>query len=109
MRIWDIPPENLCQPHLLGEHRELHAIWVVLTQNKKGYTHHPETLRWKSKLHALYDRHSLLVSEMKRRGFDHKSNLDKRLATGSTKQNEFVNSPEEQVKILKNKNCKCNV
>ena len=109
MRIWDIPPQNLCQSHLLGEHRELHAIWAILTQNKKGYAHHPETLRWKNKLHALYDRHSLLVSEMKRRRYDHKSNLDKRLATGSAKQNEFVNSPEEQVEILKNKNCKCNV
>ena len=109
MRIWDISPKNLCQLHLLGEHRELHAIWTILTQNKMGYAHHPETLRWKNKLHALYDRHSLLVSEMKRRGYHHKSDLDKRLAIGSTKQTEFINSLEEQVEILKNKKCKCNV
>ncbi len=32
MRIWDIPPKLLCRNHLLGEHRELHAIWSILTQ-----------------------------------------------------------------------------
>jgi hypothetical protein len=47
MRIWDIPPRALCRQHLLGEHRELHAVWAVLTQGKSGYSRHPETLRWK--------------------------------------------------------------
>ena len=36
MRIWDLKPEILCDKHLLGEHRELHAIWSVLTLNKTG-------------------------------------------------------------------------
>ncbi|MDE1843200.1 MAG: pyrimidine dimer DNA glycosylase [Thaumarchaeota archaeon] len=109
MRIWDIQPKNLCQLHLLGEHRELHAIWTILTQNKTGYARHPETLRWKNQLHALYNRHSLLVSEMKHRGYNHQSDLDKRLAVGSTKQTKFINSLEEQIEILKNKKCKCNI
>ncbi len=54
MRIWDLEPERLCRQHLLGEHRELHALWVILTQDKQGFSRHPETLRWRGKLQALY-------------------------------------------------------
>ena len=36
MRIWDIAAHKLCRNHLLGEHRELHAIWSILTTGKKG-------------------------------------------------------------------------
>ena len=57
MRIWDFPANKLCTKHLLGEHCELHALWNILTQNKSGYSRHPETLRWKGKLAALYLRH----------------------------------------------------
>jgi hypothetical protein len=41
MRIWDIPPVKLCLNHLLDKYRELHAIWMILTNNKKGYAIHP--------------------------------------------------------------------
>jgi hypothetical protein len=109
LRIWDIPPQKLCRQHLLGEHRELHAIWVVLTQNKLGYSRHPETLRWRGKLHALYIRHSLLVNEIKNRGYEHKSNLEKKLATGLKTQSEYVDSYDEQIRILKGKKCHCDV
>ena len=34
MRTWDIPPEKLCRQHLLGEHRELHAIWSIITKKE---------------------------------------------------------------------------
>src|SRR6185312_17174317 len=61
MRVWDLPPRILCRQHLLGEHLELHAIWAVLTKGRKGYSRHPETLRWKGKLKALYKRHELQV------------------------------------------------
>ena len=107
MRIWDIEPQKLCRQHILGEHRELHAIWSILTRNKKGYSLHPETLRWKGKLNALYFRHKKLVKEMKRRGYKHHSPLNRKLASGLSKQDVFVDLPEIQVKILKKKNCKC--
>ena len=68
MRIWDILPKKLCRNHLLGEHRELHAIWSVIVNGKTGYAKHPETLRWKGKLKALYCRHEALVIEMTARG-----------------------------------------
>ncbi len=64
MRVWDIEADILCNNHLLGEHREIHAIWMILTENKKGYSHHPETLRWKGKRLALYNRHETIVAEM---------------------------------------------
>lgn len=78
MRIWDISPAKLCKNHLLGEHRELHAIWAIITENKKGYSKHPETIRWVGKLGALYFRHEQLVKEMKDRGYNHHSPLDKK-------------------------------
>ena len=43
---------------------------------------HPETLRWVGKLAALFARHDALVEEMDRRGFTHRSPLDRRLAKG---------------------------
>jgi hypothetical protein len=109
MRIWDISPKKLCRNHLLGEHRELHAIWSVLVNGKKGYAHHPETLRWKGKLKALYGRHDALVVEMSNRGYRHRSPLEKRSATGSAKQTIYVNSPREQIVILRHKGCQCDV
>lgn len=109
MRIWDIPPEQLCRNHLLGEHRELHAIWSILINQKKGYAHHPETLRWKGKLKALYQRHELLVKEMCRRNYHHKTPLDKTLATGEEHQSVLIESVEQQRSLLKKKHCGCKV
>ena len=109
MRVWDIPPEKLCREHLLGEHREIHAIWSILTRGKKGYSKHPETLRWKRKLKALYLRHEAILKEMERRGYIHCSGIEKEFAKGKSKQEEYIDSPQEQVKILRNKKCGCRV
>lgn len=92
-----------------GEHQELHALWTILTQNKKGYSKHPETLRWYGKQKALYLRHEVLVREMTQRGYNHHSNLNKRFATGSAKQMEFVHGISEQNEILRKKNCECKI
>jgi hypothetical protein len=107
MRIWDLPLENLCRNHLLGEHRELHAIWAILTEGKKGYAHHPETLRWKGKLKALFQRHEDQVKEMTRRGYRHQSPLDEQLATGEAVQKEYTDSPQKQKGLLKDRGCGC--
>ena len=107
MRIWDLPVNHLCRKHLLGEHRELHAIWVVLTKNKKGYRNHPETKRWEGKLKALYKRHDEEVREMIERGYSHLSILDNNLATGEDIQEEMINSIQEQMELLKKKPCDC--
>jgi hypothetical protein len=107
MRIWDIEPRKLCRPHLLGEHRELHAIWTIITEQKKGYSLHPETIRWKGKLKALYFRHEKLVKEMKYRGYNHLSPLEKKFAIGKSKQDIFIDLPKQQIRLLKKKGCQC--
>lgn len=109
MRIWDIAPKKLCRNHLLGEHRELHAIWSVLTKNKKGYSRHPETLRWRGRLKALYLKHGEIVLDMKRRGYKHLSPLPAGLAKGASVQERLVDSLPRQREILKNKKCGCRV
>ncbi len=107
MRIWDIEPGRLCRSHLLGEHRELHCIWVVLTQGKKGYSRHPETLRWRGRLKALYLRHTALVNEMEQRGYNHYSPLEKNLAAGRAVQDIFIDTPRRQLALLAAKKCAC--
>jgi hypothetical protein len=107
MRIWDLAPQRLCRNHLLGEHRELHAIWSILTKAKKGYSRHPEVLRWNGRLKALYLRHQRLAAEMGKRGYRHKSPLDGKLATGLAKQDLHVDSYEDQIRNLKGKKCAC--
>lgn len=107
MRIWDLPTHQLCRKHLLGEHREIHAIWTILTTGRKGYTNHPETKRWKGKLAALYTRHEEQVKEMEKRKYQHKSPLDILLAVDQKTQDIFINSLEEQKEILNKKLCAC--
>lgn len=107
MRIWDLSPSILCRNHLLGEHRELHALWTVISKAKKGYSKHPETLRWVGKLKSLYIRHQNQVNEMRKRGYNHKSDLDKSLATGSSIQQEQIHTLAEQKEIIRDKHCGC--
>jgi uncharacterized protein YbgA (DUF1722 family) len=73
MRIWDISPGYLNRPSLLGEHRELHGIVSIIVNGKRGYSKHPETIRWAGYGWALQQRHKLLVAEMVLRGFNEKS------------------------------------
>jgi hypothetical protein len=107
VRIWDVAPADLCRQHLLGEHRELHGLWNILTRGLRGYAAHPETKRWEGKLAALYRRHEAQVTEMARRGYRHASPLDAALATGGDRQDAFVDSPEVQRRILASKSCEC--
>jgi hypothetical protein len=109
MRVWDIHPKHLCRKHLLAEHRELHGLWNILTKHggQGGYSRHPETLRWVGKTRALYERHEALVKEFERRGYNHLTPLDKKLANGKGGQEVFINTIAEQKKILKDKPCDC--
>jgi hypothetical protein len=104
MRIWDISPHRLCRQHLLGEHRELHGIYRIITEGR--HSSHPETRRWYGKAPALWVRHGLLVDEMIRRGYNHSSDLPDP-PEGELYQREFVNSEEEQYEILRSKECQC--
>lgn len=83
MRIWDVPCAQLSRQHLLGEHRELHALWSILQRLEAGepgvgYANHPETRRWLGHGPALWSRHEEQVAEMFRRGWRHQSPLQGR-------------------------------
>jgi hypothetical protein len=107
VRIWDVDVRLLCDRHLLGEHRELHAIWAVHTEHKRGYARHPETLRWHGRLAALYARHEAQVTEFARRGFRHASPLDHAHATGEAMQTECVDPLDVQLDRLAQLGCGC--
>lgn len=106
MRIWDVDAHILCRKHLLGEHRELHALVTILSEDKKAYRHHPETKRWEGKLAALKQRHEGLVEEMTHRGYNHASPIEMDFPDSGI-QTEFVDTLERQLEILKAKPCDC--
>ena len=74
MRSWHpIPPYEISNMRLNGEHNEIHGMMSSLLGNRKlnkrrGYHHHPETKRWQNRLHALIERHDRVAREMKIRG-----------------------------------------
>lgn len=113
MRIWDLPVECLCRKHLLGEHNECHAIFNIITKGLKGFAKHPETMRWRGKLAALYHQHYDIAFEMYRRGYHHKSELDAMLVDTkqSNIQNEQWQTTEKQIELLRARcpECKANM
>ena len=110
MRIWDLDPGFLSDKSLLGEHRELHGLFSIHINKKKGYARHPETLRWTSALTGLIKRHEILVSEMTLRGFNHQSPLDPLDLTPKPRTgkdlcwpDQFIDLPDGQFERLKEK------
>jgi uncharacterized protein YbgA (DUF1722 family) len=102
VRVWDINPGYLNRQSLLGEHRELHAIVSIIKNNKKGYSRHPETLRWMGFGWALNQRHRLLAEEMNLRGYVDRTPV--LLKTQFQKWPEvFVDPPAAQLSILAGK------
>jgi hypothetical protein len=78
MRMWMVNPRFMCRQHLLGEHAEIHMFIGVISRGKsvKGYLH-----KGFLEVHNLYDRHEELVEEMKRRGYNHQSDVEKKWRT----------------------------
>ncbi len=102
MRIWDLNPGYLNRQSLLGEHRELHGIVSIIKNNKKGYSRHPETIRWLQHGWAVRQRHQLLKSEMELRGYQDKSPVNLR-AKPNQWPDTFIDSPYQQFQIVKKK------
>lgn len=83
MRVWyPIPPICLDDKRLRGCHLEIHSIYSIITNNKRGYRNHPETKRWKNHLDALILVHEDIKDEMLKRGWKHRSPLVNNLVTG---------------------------
>jgi len=102
MRIWDVHPGYLSRQSLLGEHRELHGLVNILTQGKKGYSRHPETLRWVGFGWALKQRHALLAAEMALRGYQDKTPVLTRSGKAQWP-TIFIDLPHQQFQLLQKK------
>ncbi|PID77904.1 MAG: hypothetical protein CSB21_02935 [Deltaproteobacteria bacterium] len=102
MRIWDLNPGYLNRQSLLGEHRELHGIVSIITNNKKGYSKHPETLRWSGYGWALTARHKLLSAEMELRNFNERSPVNMNDNKGLWPP-DYIDEPVTQLHILAKK------
>ena len=102
MRIWDINPGYLNRQSLLGEHRELHGIVSIIKNHKKGYSNHPETLRWMGYGWALRQRHRLLAAEMWLRGYTDHSPVNLRSNVEQWPET-FIDPPHLQFELLKHK------
>lgn len=72
--MWNLNPRKLCDKHLLGEHKEMHQVVGSLNAGRsiKGHVEMGQL-----EVHNIRKRHDELVREMKNRGFNHKSPLDK--------------------------------
>jgi len=72
--MWSVPPEYLCDDHLLGEHKEMHQEGGTLLNHPHGEAvvmGHAKLGQVDTEL--LERRHEALVMEMERRGMDHSS------------------------------------
>ena len=70
-----VNPKIMCRQHLLGEHVEIHMFIGTLDKGKTvdGYLE-----KGLLEVHNLYSRHQELVEEMKLRGYNHHSDVDKK-------------------------------
>ena len=101
MRVWDVHPGYLSRKRLLGQHAEIHGVWSVLTKAHQGYSHHPETKRWRDQLPWLAQVHNLTAAEMQLRGFNHHSPV----GPGGEPLDglKYVDSPFRQFVLLRDK------
>ena len=78
MRMWGVDPKLMCRKHLLGEHVEMHmfAGTILADRSLKGFLS-----KGLLETHSLRKRHRFLVREMKRRGYNHRSELPSFIVT----------------------------
>lgn len=105
MRIWHeslIP--NLCVKHLVACWRESLGAYSIITQGKKGYSNHPATQEFAQCPEQLYDVLVQLKHEAECRGYKFKE-LPSRIVFGGDRKP--WQSREEQIQVLKTKQCAC--
>lgn len=104
MRIWTIQPNKLCKNHLLGLWREALGCYQIITQDKSGYSNHPQTKQYADCPEKLHKVMSNVRQEMLNRGWNPKP-LPERVEYGGKEKVWQTN--EEQLKVLKDKGCEC--
>ena len=103
MRVWDVSPGYLNRQSLLGEHRELHGLHSILVHGKKGYSRHPETVRWVGCLTGLARRHACLAAEMALRGYTDRTWIASSGSSRVSWPRDFVTPPLGQYELLRSK------
>lgn len=73
MRMWMVPPETMCNRHLLGEHVETHMLAGSLRCGRSIQGFLDKGLLEPA---VLQQRHDVLAREMRRRGMQHASPLE---------------------------------
>lgn len=73
MRIWGVDPSLMCKAHLLGEHREMHALISMVRLGTKQKQLEAHCRLQQVAIHEIYDRHEVLAQEISRRGWNHKT------------------------------------
>jgi len=73
--MWMTDPKIMCRKHLLGEHVEIHMFIGTIKRNKRitGYIENNLI-----EMTSLLSRHKELADEMKRRGMNHKTDIDEK-------------------------------
>jgi hypothetical protein len=71
MRMWMIDPRLMCRKHLLGEHSELHKHRPSFVKHYRIDGRMNPVVQIEPS--SMGDRHTVLVSEMLRRGYRHDS------------------------------------
>lgn len=109
MRIWheDLIPK-LCQKHLCAMWREGLGCYKIIMENKIGYKNHPATIEFSLSPDSLWNRLLLVRKEMLKRGYHPKEMPEKpfnKFDLGVTPWQTL----EEQIEVLKLKNCKCKI
>lgn len=69
-----VDPSLLCRKHLMGEHVECHMFVGSIKKNRSLKGH---ILKDQVEIYKIRERHTILSSEMIKRGYNHKSDLPK--------------------------------
>lgn len=111
MRIWDsslIP--KLCRQHLLAMWREGIGCYKIITENKKGYRHHPAVKEFEHCPNLLLLRLMGVRYEMEKRGYHPKVSLivvaDSYLFEEMDRYQPWQ-TLDQQIQILRLKKCEC--
>jgi hypothetical protein len=116
MRIWheDLIPK-LCQKHLSAMWREGLGAYKIINENRTdlSYWKHPATQEFIYNLDLLHERLRLVREEMLKRAYNPKE-LPVLQDLSSFLQQQYCKyypwqTLDEQIAILKTKNCKCNI
>jgi hypothetical protein len=103
-RIWDIPPEYLCDAHLYAQHEACHEVMNAVV---RGYDNDESYIRWEGHERALARRHDATVHELKARGIYTQTPLDTDL--GALEMPHNTKSLDWQRGFLSAQECGCDI